>query len=314
VTLNGGSATAAFADANAGTGKPVTVTGCALSGNDAANYTLAQPTGLTANITLAVTANLVTSSANPSLVGASITFTASLNAVAPGAGTPTGAVQFRTNGVAAGDAVALSNGAASFSTALLSTGTNSITAEYTGDANFTGSTNSLSPPQVVTEPLVAGTDIVGALKNHPVTVKAEKLLANDTPGSLAGVSANSTNGGTVTLSNGLVTYTPSTNFIGADLFTYTVNDGFTTATGSVHVVVADTGTLAPNRIGSIVLGPEGAHARFAGIPGFTYTIERSTDGADWTAVGSVVVPANGLFEFLDSTPPSGSVFYRTTVP
>jgi len=26
------------------------------------------------------------------------------------------------------------------------------------------------------------------------------------------------------------------------------------------------------------------------------------------------VPANGLFEFLDTAPPAGSVFYRTTVP
>jgi hypothetical protein len=145
-------------------------------------------------------------------------------------------------------------------------------------------------------------------------LKVEKLLANGPAGTLAGVSANSTNGGTVTLSEGLVTYIPATNFIGADLFTYIVSDGFSTATGSVHVVVADTGTLAPNSIGSITLGPEGAHARFAGIPGFTYTVERSTDGVDWTAVGSVVVPANGVFEFLDSTPPSGSVFYRTSVP
>jgi hypothetical protein len=80
------------------------------------------------------------------------------------------------------------------------------------------------------------------------------------------------------------------------------------------VVVVDTGTLALNSIGSVVVGPDGAHARFAGIPGFTYTIERSTDGTDWTAVGSAVVPADGLFEFLDSNPPSGSVFYRTTVP
>ena len=111
-----------------------------------------------------------------------------------------------------------------------------------------------------------------------------------------------------------MTYTPTTNFIGADLFTFTVTDGFNTATGSVQVVVADTGTVAPNRIGAVVVDTDGAHARFAGIPGFTYIIERSTDGADWTALGSVVIPANGLLEYLDTTPPSGSVFYRTTVP
>ena len=49
-----------FADANAGTNKPVTVTGNALGGAGAGNYTLVQPTGLTASITpapLAVTAD-----------------------------------------------------------------------------------------------------------------------------------------------------------------------------------------------------------------------------------------------------------------
>jgi len=214
--------------------------------------------------------------------------------------------------VAAGDPVTLTNGAASFSTALLSPGTNSITVEYAGDANFAGSTSTLNPPQVVTMPPFG--ILVGALKNHSVSVRAEKLLATDVPVTLAGVSANSTNGGTVTLSGGLVTYTPATNFIGADLFTYVVNDGSTSATGSVQVIVADMGTLAPNRIGAVVVDTDGAHTRFAGIPGFTYIIERSTDGADWTAIGSAVVPANGLFEFLDSAPPSGSVFYRTTVP
>jgi hypothetical protein len=303
---------ATFSDENAASGKTVNVSGITVTGTDSGNYTFNSTAATTAAITQAGTANLVTSSANPSAAGASVAFTASLTAVAPGAGTPTGTVQFRTNGVAAGAPVTLINGSASFSTALLSSGTNSIAAEYAGDANFTASTSTLNPPQVVT-PTSFGI-FVGALKNHSVAVRTEKLLASDVQVTLAAVSATSTNGGTVTLSDGLVTYTPATNFIGADLFTYVVNDGSTSATGSVQVVVVDTGTLALNSIGSVVVGPDGAHARFAGIPGFTYTIERSTDGTDWTAVGSAVVPADGLFEFLDSNPPSGSVFYRTTVP
>ena len=42
---------ATFADKNVANAKAVTVTGVALSGADVANYTVAQPTGLTANIT-----------------------------------------------------------------------------------------------------------------------------------------------------------------------------------------------------------------------------------------------------------------------
>ena len=52
VTLNG-TGTAAFADANAGTGKVVNVTGYSISGTAAANYTLTQPTVLSADITQA---------------------------------------------------------------------------------------------------------------------------------------------------------------------------------------------------------------------------------------------------------------------
>jgi hypothetical protein len=46
-----GTAGGAFADKNVGTGKAVSIGGLILSGADAGNYTLAQPAGLTANIT-----------------------------------------------------------------------------------------------------------------------------------------------------------------------------------------------------------------------------------------------------------------------
>ena len=51
VTLDASAYTANFASPGVGTGIAVTVTGPGLSGADAGNYTLTQPTGLTANIT-----------------------------------------------------------------------------------------------------------------------------------------------------------------------------------------------------------------------------------------------------------------------
>src|SRR5204862_4144910 len=51
VTINSSSFSATFATKNVGTAKPVTVTGVLLGGTDAGNYTLSQPTGLTADIT-----------------------------------------------------------------------------------------------------------------------------------------------------------------------------------------------------------------------------------------------------------------------
>ena len=54
VTVDAARAAAAFADADAGTGKTVLLSGYALTGADAANYTLiAQPAGITADITKA---------------------------------------------------------------------------------------------------------------------------------------------------------------------------------------------------------------------------------------------------------------------
>ena len=52
----GGTASGTFSNKNVGTGKLVTVSGYTLSGADAGNYTLVEPTGLTANITPAVLA------------------------------------------------------------------------------------------------------------------------------------------------------------------------------------------------------------------------------------------------------------------
>jgi hypothetical protein len=53
VTLVTSNAVAYFADKNVGTNKPVTVTGLALGGTAAANYTLMDPTNVTADITVA---------------------------------------------------------------------------------------------------------------------------------------------------------------------------------------------------------------------------------------------------------------------
>jgi len=50
VTLNTGGAAGAFGNGSVGTGKTVTVSGLALSGADAGNYSLTQPV-TTANIT-----------------------------------------------------------------------------------------------------------------------------------------------------------------------------------------------------------------------------------------------------------------------
>jgi len=60
-------------------------------------------------------------------------------------------------------------------------------------------------------------------------INTSTLIGNDAQGAdgatVTGVSAASANGGTVSLSNGVVTYTPANGFEGADSFTYTITDG-----------------------------------------------------------------------------------------
>ncbi len=73
VTL-GGSPTATFSTAGAGTGKAITVTGYSISGSAAANYSLTQPSGLTADINqapLTVTANNVSKALGATLTSGS---------------------------------------------------------------------------------------------------------------------------------------------------------------------------------------------------------------------------------------------------
>ena len=85
------------------------------------------------------TSTTVASSANPSVFGQSVTFTATVSPES-GSGTPTGTVSFN-DGAATLSTGTLSSGQASFTTSSLSVGSHNITAAYGGDSNFTGSTS-----------------------------------------------------------------------------------------------------------------------------------------------------------------------------
>ena len=91
----------------------------------------------------AATSVTVTPSANPSLLNSSVTFTAAVSVTAPGAGTPTGSVSFSDGSVALGTVAVNSAGQATVSTSALSAGVHPITAAYSGDSNFNGSTSAV---------------------------------------------------------------------------------------------------------------------------------------------------------------------------
>src|SRR5439155_16214664 len=95
-------------------------------------------------------------SANPTPAGSNVVLTATLTAVAPGAGTPSGTVQFTVDGSAFGSSATLSGGIANLGTALLTHGYHTVAAAYNGDGNFFGSTNSLASGLLVNATPVAG--------------------------------------------------------------------------------------------------------------------------------------------------------------
>jgi hypothetical protein len=150
---------------------------------------------------------VVSSSVNPSVFGQAVTFNATVTAVSPGAGTPTGTVQFKTNGVNFGSAAALSGGSAS-STAIssLAVGSYTVTVEYSGDSGFNASTNTLAGGQTVNNPVPAsltGSIVSGQFR---LTVKAQPGFAYEVEGSTDFTSwvSLSTN---IASSNGTFNYT-----------------------------------------------------------------------------------------------------------
>lgn len=106
------------------------------------NYITSTSSALSHVVNQATTTTTLTSGTNPSVYGQSVTFTAVVAPVSPGAGTPPGTVNFLDGTTQIGTG-ALTSGTATFSTSSLS-GTaspHSITAVYVGDTNFATSTS-----------------------------------------------------------------------------------------------------------------------------------------------------------------------------
>lgn len=277
----------------------------------------------TLSILPAATTGLVTSSTNPSSVGQPVTFTLTLEAVAPGAGTPTGTVQFRMDGTNAGAPITLSGSSALFSTTNLGLGNHTVTAEYAGDGNFTGTTNALATPQVVVSanaPPVTGPDTLERRLPNGAKVLILTLLSNDLdPESdlitFLGVSATSAHGGAVVTNENWVFYSPAAGFTNTDTFTYTITDGHNApVTGTVTVVIGGNGDWPPNLL-ALSLGDGSYQVIGDGLPGCTYRIEftDSLENPVWQTLGSATADQFGVFTVTD-TPGTPQRFYRSVYP
>lgn len=172
---------------------------------------------------LPATSTTVASSANPSLKGAPVTFTATVTPVASGSAIPTGGVTFKDGAAILGTATLNASGKASFPSSLLSAGTHSITAQYGGSSSYNAS-SSAALVQTVQEPQrtlsVALTgDGSGSVHSNPSGIACST-------GSSVGCSANFTGGGTVALIPSAASYSSFGTWSGA-----------CTGTGSCQVVM-----------------------------------------------------------------------------
>jgi CSLREA domain-containing protein len=119
----------------------------------------------------AETTTTVTSSANPSVFGQQVTFTATVTPN-PNVGTPTGTVTFLDGATAICSNVALNAGQAQCQTSTLTVGNHTISAAYSGATGFGSSTGNLDTnPQIVNR---ADTTVTitnaGVLSTTPTTV------------------------------------------------------------------------------------------------------------------------------------------------
>ncbi len=176
---------------------------------------------------------------------------------------------------------------------------------------------------------LAGTMITTRHRNASLKINIASLLTNTTDPdgdvrTLLSVGATSTNGVPITFNATNILYPNATNNV-ADRISYTVRDvraayraGDTvrTATGFIDISIAEPAGTNFNIV-SITITSGIPTIVFAGIPGYAYDVQRTTNlvpPVAWSSLWTTNAPTNGLFQFTDPSPPTNSAFYRSAQP
>jgi hypothetical protein len=172
------------------------------------NFVSSNSATFTQTVSQASSSTAVSSSTNPSVFGQGVTFTATVTAQSPGAGTPTGSVQFVVDTIDLGAPVALNGTGVATSVAIsaLSVGTgHTVQAVYAGDTNFVGSTGTLGGGQTVNK--ASSSTALTSSVNPSVFSQSTTLTAT-----VAAVAPGAgTPSGTVTFKDGTVAVTGCLN-------------------------------------------------------------------------------------------------------
>jgi hypothetical protein len=233
----------------------------AFSPSDATDYTGASAT-VSQVVSQATSSVVVSSNANPSSTGQVVTFTASITPQL--GGTAAGSVTFYDGTTALGTMTVSSN-AAALSTSALATGTHSITAAYSGDANVLAGTSSALSQVVSASQITTTTTLVSSInpayETQTVVYTATVSAASGVPTGSVTFHQGFTTLAVVALVNGQATYstayaTPGTRFITAG---YAANTPYLASTSSV---LAQSVTRVPTTI-VVVTSPS---PQFVGLP------------------------------------------------
>ncbi|HLJ28560.1 MAG TPA: Ig-like domain-containing protein [Candidatus Angelobacter sp.] len=258
------------------------------------------------------------STPNPSNGGQSVTFTATLTAVPPGTGTPTGQVTFQQGNTVLAQVPLNSSGAAAFSTSALATGSDTITATYASDFSFAASSGST----VQTVQNFATTTTVTSTPNPSTFGQSVSFTASVTSSSGAPVgTVTFTQGSNVLASNVVVDSNGHAAFSTAALAvgSNTITAAFTGGTGWANSSGSDSGspqvvnksattTAVSSSANPSVFSqpvtftaPVTATAPGSGVPSGTVTFKNGS-----STLGTGTLDGNGNATFTTSTLTVGS--------
>ncbi len=233
------------------------------AGDGPVDYSGSSSSPVSQTVNESSTTTSVGTSSNPATVGASVKFTATVSASAPGSGTPTGTVTFLDGTTVLGTG-SLSGGVATYSTTALATGTHPITASYASDGNFASSTSSPLSQVISQDSASVTVQTTGSPSAYGASVTFTATVASGSSGGTPTGTVSFTDGTTslgnpVTLVNGVGTLTTSaltttTHTITATYSGDVNHDGG--ETGSVTQVVnpATTATVVVPTPSTVVFG------------------------------------------------------------
>ncbi len=256
------------------------------------NFSPSTSTGVTIAVAQATTTTTLTPSTTAPVFGQSVALTATVQAVSPGAGTPTGSVVFM-NGTQTLGSATLTSGSGSITTSALALGANSITEVYSGDTNFKGQTSTatvLTVGQASTTTTISSTP-TSPVFGQPVTISATVVVVSPGTGTPTGTvtfMSGSTSLGTGTLTSGVASVTTSSLPVGSDTIS-AVYSGATDYSGN-----NSTGTVVIGQAAtSTTLAVSNPNPGAAGPVTFTATVAAVSPGVG-SPTGTVDFLNNGV--------------------